>query len=307
MLFLILNFFIQTIIIILLIRYLVERYRYYGFGPVMVAVITLTERIIKPVKQLLPRSASRLSDHTPLFAIAVVLLIRGLLIWVLQTGASTPYAAIHLFGGGGLSPAAAIAVSFAMGAQLIAEMTIAFLFASLMISRRGVNMGYNGGFQCFQDRTFALFQLAKRVVPSSNLTVLFFTASTIVLIGASFLAAALNLSFLYGPQFFMTAAATTMFSIILTLLNLYWFILLMAIITSWIGADQLSVVVQIVRAMSDPYLDLFRRLMPWARIDFIDLSPIFAFLVLNPGVVFLITTIQMHVLQSLAPVQQVMF
>jgi uncharacterized protein YggT (Ycf19 family) len=34
--------------------------------------------------------------------------------------------------------------------------------------------------------------------------------------------------------------------------------------------------------MADPYLQLFRRWFSWARIDFIDLSPIFAFLFLTP-------------------------
>jgi uncharacterized protein YggT (Ycf19 family) len=74
---------------------------------------------------------------------------------------------------------------------------------------------------------------------------------------------------------------------------------LLSILASWIAADQFSMVIQIVRSLADPYLGFFRRIMPWARIDFIDLSPIFAFLCLNPGLTYILITLRMTILKEI--------
>ncbi len=68
---------------------------------------------------------------------------------------------------------------------------------------------------------------------------------------------------------------------------------------SWIAADPFSMILQFVRAMSDPYLTFFRRIFPWARIDFVDLSPVFAFLFLHPCVVYGLMYIKESILRSL--------
>ncbi|MDP8246035.1 MAG: YggT family protein [Candidatus Hinthialibacter antarcticus] len=306
MLFHILNFVFQVLIIVLLVRYFVERYRYYGFGPVMVALITITERVLKPIKQVIPRSALTLQDHAPLIAVLIVLVVRGLCLWALQDGSLHPFVAIHAFENNRSVPLTyAMGASFALGVKLVAQLLIAFLFASWMTSRRGINMTYNGGFACFQERTFAVFQFAKRYLKTENLTVLFWSSSIIILIGAALLSGIFNLCFMYGAEVFTKFCVIALFDMVLGLIFIYWFILLIAIIASWISADQMSVVVQMVRAMSDPYLDTFRYYLPWARIDFIDLSPIIAFMVLNPGLVYIVTMIQVAILNTFEVVRTV--
>ena len=306
MLFSILNFVFQILIVVLLVRYFVERYRYYGFGPVMVALITITERILKPIKRVVPRSALNLQDHAPLIAILVVLVVRGLCLWVLQGGSHHPFIAIHAFENNRSVPLAyAMGASFSLGVKLIAQLLIAFLFASWMTSRRGINLMSNGGFVCFQERTFAVFQFARRYLKTDNLTVLFWASSIIVLLASAILSGVLNLCFMYGSEVFLKFSVIALFDMILGLLYFYWIVLLLAIIASWIAADQMSIIVQMVRAMSDPYLDTFRYYLPWARIDFIDLSPIVAFMVLNPGLVYILTMIQMAILNTFEIVRTV--
>lgn len=303
MLFTILNFFFTAIIIILFIRYFVEKYRYYGFGPVMVTVITLTEGILRPFRQKLPRSVSFLDEHLPLAAIAVVILLRGFIIWIISAGStlSSAAAGVHLFQIGRLSLLQSMETSLSMGILLVAEMTAAFLFASLMISRRGIMMGGNAGFMCFQEKTFAVFQSTQRFIRSNNLIYLFLISAGAILSIAALAASIISFSFLHGGAAFLATFIDCLFEMFLALIQVYWMVLLLAILSSWVGADHYSMMVQIVRSMSDPYLEFFRRLMPWARIDFIDLSPIVAFLCLNPGIVYLLAYIRIILIGNLAP------
>jgi YggT family protein len=295
----ILNVFFSIIIIVLFIRYFVERYQYYGFGPIMVAIIQITEKIIKPIKQLLPRGAYTIQEQTPLLAILVTILLRGIVIWVVQF--SSPMA-VHSISplalGGGLLPA--MALSLTMGIMLLGEMLIAFLFASIMITRRGVTMSGNAGFMCFQEKTFAIFRITQKYVKTDNLLILFCASGFVILLSTSLLAATTNFSWMLGLQAFLLTIPMGMVAVIGTLVNVYMFVLILAIVASWVGADQYSAVIQIVRSMADPYLGFFRRWFPWAKIDFIDLSPIFGFLVLTLVIPSLIQAMQLYLKQLIS-------
>ncbi len=301
LLFNLLNLFFQLLIIVLLIRYFVEPYRYYGFGPILVSVITLTESFLRPIRQLAPKYALRIQDSMPLFAIFLLLIIRGWFLWILGGGYGVPFTSLQMFGSR-IPLINAMAISFTMGVVLIAQMLIAFLFASMMVSHRGVMIcGTNAGYACFRDRTFTLFNYARRLVDTNNLKILFIISTFFLLMFASLLAVLTSLSFLYGILEVQYTMIETFFEICTGLITIYWFILLLAILSSWIGADQFSTMVQLVRAMADPYLEIFRRMFPWMRIDFIDLSPIFAFLVLNPGIVWILGYIRILLLSGIMP------
>jgi len=297
MLFSILNFFFTVIIIILFVRFFIEKYRFYGFGPIMVAIVTITEKIIKPLRQIMPKGTSYLDDNIPFVAIGITLLIRGLVIWVLGAATMNGMVLVHS-AAGRISLIYSIAISFSMGVMLVSQLLIGFLFASLMVSRKGITLGSNAGFMCFQERTFAIFKYAKKFIKTNDLIKLFLVSSVVILPCGAFLATVLSMTVLQGPDAFMNAFSICMIDMVLALINFYWLILLLAILSSWIGADQYSVLVQIVRSMSDPYLGFFQRLMPWARIDFIDLSPIFAFLCINPGLTYLLSILKASILRS---------
>lgn len=298
MLFIILNLFFTVLIVVLFIRYFIERYQYYGFGPILVALVTLTERLLLPVKRWIPRESYKLRDQTPLLAIGVTLVIRGLALWLLAGDYTNDFTRIHGVGGS-LKFSGAMLISFSMGIILITELIIALLFASLMISRRGLMMSGNAGFACFQENTFAIFQAAGRWIKTGNLVTLFFVSSGAVLILGSLSAALISGVWIYGSKAFWVTTVTSSFEVLLTLVNAYLFVLLLAILASWISADPFSTVLQFVRAMSDPYLTFFRRAFPWARIDFVDLSPVFAFLFLHPCVVYVLMYVKESILRSL--------
>lgn len=293
----ILNIFFTIIIIVLFIRYFIERYRYYGFGPIMVAIVTLTERLLLPIRRFLPNDALVLRDQVPLLAIGVTLILRGFAIWLFNPTFMTGVYIHNAFGG--LSLVYAMFLSFSMGIELLSVLLVAFLFASVMISHRGVHMIGNAGFRCFQENTFAIFQFVEKIVAIDRLVPLFLISSSCILFAGALFSSSLSLTFVYGSNLFLMSFIISIFDMLLALINIYWFVLLLAIVSSWVGADHFSIVVQVIRALADPYLSKFRRWFPWARIDFIDLSPIFAFLLINPVLVMLLTQVKINLIQSI--------
>ena len=301
MLFSIFNIFFNAIIVILLIRYFVERYQYYGFGPLMVVIVQLSQKIVRPMRNAIPVSSRVLRDNLPLIAILLVLFIRGFAIWLLGTDWEFAYLAFY---SGGFNLFTAMLTSFTMGILLIGELLIAFLFASLMMSRRGIAMHGNGAYTCFRERTFAVFQKTGTWVKTNNLLTLFLISSLIIwfltAIATGFFSALSFLSASGGEiqtivRFFLLSTICALFEILSTLIHVYLFALFLSIIASWIAVDQFSVIIQILRSMTEPYLLIWRRLCPWARIDFIDLSPIFGFLVLY-FVLYYLDALQYYIL-----------
>lgn len=72
-------------------------------------------------------------------------------------------------------------------------------------------------------------------------------------------------------------------------LFLYWLIIIRALI-SWVNPDPYNAIVQFLYKATEPFLEPFRRLVPTYNIG-IDLSPIFAILVLIFLQRFLVPTI----------------
>lgn len=64
-----------------------------------------------------------------------------------------------------------------------------------------------------------------------------------------------------------------------TLFRLYYILIFVRIIMSWFPVDQYSEWVRILKKLTDPYLDIFRKIIP--PIGMIDISPIIALFVLN--------------------------
>ncbi len=72
------------------------------------------------------------------------------------------------------------------------------------------------------------------------------------------------------------------------LLTIYWFILIIRIVSSWLGADKYNPIVQFLYAATEPVLMPVRRLFPPMRIDF---SPIIVFIALSFLKSFLVATL----------------
>lgn len=81
-------------------------------------------------------------------------------------------------------------------------------------------------------------------------------------------------------------------SIINNVFTIYTFMLMIRIIGSWVPEWQNSRFMQFISFYTDPYLNLFRRIIP--PLGMIDISPIFAFLALSLiqyGLIALIATL----------------
>ena len=72
-------------------------------------------------------------------------------------------------------------------------------------------------------------------------------------------------------------------------LNIIYFLLVVRIILSWVGADTYNEIVNIVYRITDPILAPFRRLPLQA--GGIDFSPILAFIVLNVAKSFIVNVL----------------
>ncbi|MDN7241330.1 YggT family protein [Planococcus sp. N028] len=67
--------------------------------------------------------------------------------------------------------------------------------------------------------------------------------------------------------------------IILTAVNIYSYLLIASILMSWLPNARESSIGQMLAKITDPYLDIFRKIIP--PIGMIDFSPIIAIFALN--------------------------
>ena len=77
--------------------------------------------------------------------------------------------------------------------------------------------------------------------------------------------------------------------IISLLFQIYMLMLFARVISSWVPELQATKPMQFIAFYTDPYLNLFRRIIP--TIGFLDISPIFAFLALELIKIFILRMI----------------
>ncbi len=68
-------------------------------------------------------------------------------------------------------------------------------------------------------------------------------------------------------------------SLILSAINIYFYILIVSVFMSWVPSIKESSFGQMISSITDPYLDIFRRFIP--PIGMIDISPIVAIFTLS--------------------------
>lgn len=67
--------------------------------------------------------------------------------------------------------------------------------------------------------------------------------------------------------------------LIQTIFKVYYYLIFIEIIISWVPVDQYNQWVQMLHKITDPYLDIFRKIIP--PIGMIDISPIVALMALG--------------------------
>jgi len=266
-----LDFIVDAIIVLLIVRYFLENDTYYGFGPFLQTVHEITEFFCKPIRNALGARSPLAGRAAPLVAIALIVVIRGG--WRLFLSYSDQ----------GLDALVRFQVflsSFLDFVNLLYIFIIAMVLASVLLSRQGLMFYSSAGYQAFQQNTFRVLQTTQGWMKTNNLWRLFWGSVAWLAAFHFVLASLFSLSFVEGYVHLFGREAVFQIRAVSILLQYYYFILLVAIIISWVSPDPGHPVVAVVRSLAEPYLRIFRLWCPWARIGMLDLSPIIAFFVL---------------------------
>lgn len=87
-----------------------------------------------------------------------------------------------------------------------------------------------------------------------------------------------------GP---LTIAIVSVIELVILSLNLFFFVILIRVILSWVAPGNYNPVTALIGTLSEPILRPFRRLIP--SVGGLDISPIFAIVLLQALVIFLRT------------------
>jgi len=111
------------------------------------------------------------------------------------------------------------------------------------------------------------------------------TATVLVAIIIEYLLLLLLLTLRGTSANVVSIAMTALFELAILSLNLMFFVVLIRIILSWISPNNYNPVVALLNSLAEPILRPFRRLIP--PIGGLDISPIFAIILLQAGVIIL--------------------
>ena len=113
------------------------------------------------------------------------------------------------------------------------------------------------------------------------------TATILLTFVIQFLAIVLLLAILNRMADPFTIALVSLIELAILSLNLFFFVILIRIILSWISPNNYNPVTALLTTISEPILRPFRRLIP--PVGGLDISPIFAIVLLQAVVIFLRT------------------
>ena len=86
---------------------------------------------------------------------------------------------------------------------------------------------------------------------------------------------------------FLPIAITAIMDLAVLSLNMFFFVILIKIIMSWVAPNNYNPVTAMLTTISEPVLRPFRRILP--PIGGIDISPIFAIVIIQAGIIILQT------------------
>ncbi|RQD61793.1 MAG: YggT family protein [Desulfonatronovibrio sp. MSAO_Bac4] len=84
---------------------------------------------------------------------------------------------------------------------------------------------------------------------------------------------------------------TAIISVADTLLSLYFWIVIISALLSWVNPDPYNPIVRILRNLTEPVFNQVRRLIPFTNIGGIDLSPVVVLIAIQFTRTFLIQTL----------------
>jgi YggT family protein len=60
-------------------------------------------------------------------------------------------------------------------------------------------------------------------------------------------------------------------------LEIYYWVVLIAVVLSWVGADPSNPIIRMLHSLTEPVFEWIRRHVPFAMVGFMDLSPMIVF------------------------------
>ncbi len=76
------------------------------------------------------------------------------------------------------------------------------------------------------------------------------------------------------------------------LLTAYTWVIIIYALMSWLSPDPYNPIVRFISSLAEPFLDTIRKLLPFARIGRVDLSPIIGILLIMATQRFLVGSLQ---------------
>jgi YggT family protein len=113
------------------------------------------------------------------------------------------------------------------------------------------------------------------------------TATILLAFVVQFLAVVLLLAIMNRMADPFTIAVVSLIELAILSLNLFFFVILIRIVLSWVSPNNYNPITALLTTISEPILRPFRRLIP--PIGGLDISPIFAIVLLQAVVIFLRT------------------
>jgi len=113
------------------------------------------------------------------------------------------------------------------------------------------------------------------------------TATVLVALAFEYVLVALLLS-MRGLSFgVIPIVITAFFELVILSLNLLFFVILIRIVLSWVAPNNYSPITAMLNALAEPVLRPFRRMIP--PIGGLDISPVFAIIILQAAIIILQT------------------
>lgn len=92
-------------------------------------------------------------------------------------------------------------------------------------------------------------------------------------------------------MFILSNFISAIAQVLSVLLNIYWWIILIRALISWVNPDPYNPIVVFLHRATEPVLEPLRRLIPPERVGGIDLSPLLAMLAILFIRVFLVQSL----------------
>ena len=250
------DFLVNTWILCFLLKYFMEPYRFYGFGGVSSIVDWCTEPLCKRIRKIISLKTDDDKDLTPFLAILLLVIARGFLYWATISGA------------GLASPIPAFQYSFIALLSLITKtLTICFII-SVLLSKYGVATYSIVLINVINDISFSIFRGMRKILKTENLFALLFSSIMAVILASGMIYMVLLM------KLYLKAAILFEVGICTDTLSFFVFVIIVYALMSWVAPDPHNPIVQLIKAIAEPFISITRRIFPWGNLGMIDFTPI---------------------------------